>query len=283
MLRTVVLLLIVANAALLAWAQGWLPVFGALPSESGREAHRQERQLRPENVVLMQEGKDARSPGALADASSTGSTRAAGASASQAAAESGAPDKALAGAGSTPAASAVAAASPADVAASATADSLALASTEPGAICLEAAYYAESEMPDLERALGKLATKRQDWTVRTVPAPATWLVYMGPYTSPQEAERKQGELRKMGLAFEEVRSPAPLVPGLSLGRYSEISRANERLAELQRKGIRTAQVQEAMPARNLYAVRMSRADARLQAVAVAVRPALHGRRFAPCP
>lgn len=287
MLRAVVLLLIVANAALLAWSQGWLNLLGTLPSESGREAHRQARQLHPDAVLLVQDGlQQAKGPVAAAAPASAGLAASgpspAVAPGGLAAAGSGATAGAPVSAGPVASSPEAAVMAQADEAASAVLVPAPMA-TETEAVCLEAAYYTENELPEVERALGKLANKRQDWTVRTVPAPGTWLVYMGPYASPQDTERKLAELRKMALAFEEVRSPDRLVPGVSLGRFSEVSRANERLAELQRKGVRTAQVQMATPARTLYALRMNKADARLQAVAVAVRPALRGKRFVPCP
>jgi SPOR domain len=240
-------------------------------------------------VVLVQDGPQARSPAAVASAPASAGEAVPGALAASAVVPGAV---AAVASGAEPAAAGAAATGPgaAVLAQAEEAASAVPVPSSPGAIaaqgdpvCLEAAYYAESELPEVERALGKLANKGRDWSVRTVPAPGTWLVYMGPYASPQEAERKHAELRRMGLAFEEVRSPAHLVPGVSLGRFNEAARANERLAEVQRKGVRTAQVQVATPARTLYAVRMNKADGRLQTVAVAVRPALRGKRFVPCP
>ena len=53
MLRALVALLLIANAAVFGWSRGWLGGAGAARSEGAEAAARQTRQIRPQSVVIL--------------------------------------------------------------------------------------------------------------------------------------------------------------------------------------------------------------------------------------
>lgn len=307
MLRSFVILLIVLNVLLFGWGQGWMPWLGTLPGDAGRDLRRAERQQFPERLALVPDADTPRAPSLATSASAPVTT--ASSSATQVAAAS--TPVAASTAGSSPAASTPVASDPGGAAALADAGSPGVtpgqkdrpkdATTTPSVpvvagpdiglaagarssepVCLELAYVSANESKDLEATLSR-ALKRADWNLQAATQPSTWIVYMGPYDAPDEADRKSAELRRMGLAFEEIRNPAALMPGFSLGRFSDAARAGDRLAEAQRKGVRTARVVEALPGRNVFMLRLPKADARVQTVLGELQQSqLKGRRFRPC-
>lgn len=53
MLRTLVAILILANALFFAWAQGWLDAVTGMPAQGGREPQRLQQQVQPERMTLL--------------------------------------------------------------------------------------------------------------------------------------------------------------------------------------------------------------------------------------
>lgn len=262
MLRSLVLVLVVANALFFAWTRGGLPWLGPLPQDHGREAFRMAREVEPSRIVLAP-------PEA---AGSAASVPAPGVAASAAAAGASVPADVASAAAPGPAPGGEPAAA-----------SAAVSTIEANvAACLEAGPFSDSEMPAIEASLSGVLAKG-DWVKRSVGAPGVWLIYMGPFGSQEETLRKEGELRKLAVAFEEVRNPSELAPGLSLGRYTEQQRAQDRLTELHRKGIQTARVISASGPKTLQTIRLPAVDARQQkAIAQLPDGALRGKSLVPC-
>jgi len=71
MLRTIVLILLLANLAFFAWAQGWLRVLGTGPSQQA-EPYRMSQQVRPEALRVAPEARSA--PPVRPPAADTGPT-----------------------------------------------------------------------------------------------------------------------------------------------------------------------------------------------------------------
>jgi predicted RNA polymerase sigma factor len=63
------------------------------------------------------------------------------------------------------------------------------------------------------------------WGLEPATDPPRWIVYMGRYAGVEQVARKKGELRQLGISFENL-SNAALEPGLSLGGYASQAAAN---------------------------------------------------------
>lgn len=68
-----------------------------------------------------------------------------------------------------------------------------------------------------------------------------WLIYMGPYLTPEFNKKKKAELKQLGIPSTEVSKPA-LKLGLSLGQFSTEVLARDELKRLGNKGVKTATV-----------------------------------------
>lgn len=209
MLRFVVLLLCLINAAYFAWAQGLLSAYGLGPTPQ-TEPQRLAQQIEPQALYLLPPEQ----------------ATAAQASAEQAAIAAVAAAPLAPSALPTPAASAPAPAAPAPTAPVAQAAECWLAGPLPEA-------QINSLRPTLPAALGA--------QVQTLTTPARWIIYMGRYPNAQALLKKRNELSALNLQFEAIRNPA-LEPGLSLGAFPSQAQASEALTRLSQRGIRTARV-----------------------------------------
>jgi hypothetical protein len=240
MLRYLVLVLVLVNAAFWAWTQGWLDaVVGANVRADGQhEPQRLQRQAHVDQVVLL--------PALV--------LRAKGSSPSPAASE------ASSGAPVGPAASSAAASAAETAPSAALPASASLATTAPHTVCIEAGPFQGTEYPGVEAAIKKML-KPGSWQVQSVAVPGLWLVYMGPYPDDDQFGKKLTELRRIrGLNFEEVRTPASLAQGISLGRYNQEAEAETALVQLRNRGVRTARVVNARPAMTVQLLRVPTAD-----------------------
>lgn len=82
---------------------------------------------------------------------------------------------------------------------------------------------------------------QDSWTLREVPDPARWLVYMGPYADKEALARKKGELRTLKIGFDVPRD-SRWEPGLVLSTHTSEEAAKNTLTELVQRGVRTARV-----------------------------------------
>lgn len=154
-----------------------------------------------------------------------------------------------------------------------------------GTSCLEAGPFSLAEVTAAE-ALLKPSLAAGQWVRRSVEQAAAWSVYLGPFTTPDTLQKKAEELRRLQTAFEEVRSPAELAPGLSLGRFDSRAAAEAALAQASQRGVRSARVVTVVEPATVYALRVERADAALVAQIAAlggeVRGAPLGKAFTAC-
>jgi hypothetical protein len=262
MLRSLVLILILVNAAFFAWSRGWLNQMIGVQPDAQHEPQRLAQQVHADKIVVLQ------APGATGQA----------ASATQPSpAQAAAPDGDASGA--TPAS-----APDTPEPGSAAAATSATAAADPGkdaAQCLEAGPFNASEYALVEAAL-RPVLPASSWTSQAVAIQGLWLVYMGPYPDPDLLERKQNELRHIkGLNFEEVRTPANLAQGLSLGRYTRLEDADVALNSLRNRGIRTARIVNVRPIMEVQIIRVARATSPMQA-AMSNLKLPQGKGFSAC-
>ena len=245
MLRSLVLILLLVNAAFFAWTQGWLNAVVGIRPDGHREPQRLSQQLAAQQIEVVVP-PTLKAPNA--------------------------PDAA------TPAAIAAAAT---DSAAPSAQQGAASADQTAGALCLEAGPFAPGVRPQLE-ALLRPVIGSTALTLNIAATPGLWMVYMGPYADADMLARKQDELRRIrGLDFEPVLAPANLALGISLGRYTQQAEANAALERLRVRGIRTARVVILRPAGEELTARVPRATAaEQQALTALVLP--QERRFSAC-
>ena len=198
MLRSLLFLLLLANALFLAWTHGW---FGEAPRQGQREPERMAAQVDPQAVRLL-------------------------------------PPKAAKAALQA-----------------ANADALR---------CLEAGPFGDKDIAAAEAALASAKLAPGSWTrVDTSVAPV-WLVYAGRYPDAPLRKVREEDLRKQGLSFELLQSPAELAPGFVLSRHATREQAQNGLDAKSTPALRGVRVVQLPPAPQSYRLRVARAD---QAVA----------------
>lgn len=146
--------------------------------------------------------------------------------------------------------------------------------------CLLWNDLAAADADRLDQLLGESFTTARRTRTAAVVASSAWWVYIPPLATRADAERKAGELKRLGAPeyFIVLESGANRL-AISLGIFSSEAAANDRLDDLRAKGVRSAQVGErkivARPASFEVRVAAADADALRQAAAqvVAARPA----------
>ena len=120
------------------------------------------------------------------------------------------------------------------------------------------------------------------WEERSTLRAGLWMVYMGPYTSPDLQQAKERELREIGIVFAPVRTPGPYAGGLSLGRFEQRSNAEAKLASLVQQGVRTARIATVRAPQTLVSLRVPQADAAARTALTGLSGALSGKAFQGC-
>ncbi len=149
------------------------------------------------------------------------------------------------------------------------------------ASCIEAGPFAEAEF-EASRSAAQAALPPGSVATVKVDQPGTWIVYMGRYATREAQTRKEEELKRRKLPYDEIRDGSALAPGLSLGRFDTPAAAAGALAQFTELGVRTARVVELAAAASRYWLRIDAAGPALAAQAATVQFAAAGRSFAAC-
>ena len=148
--------------------------------------------------------------------------------------------------------------------------------------CLEAGPFSDADVGIAEAALLSAGVSASAWARDPVQQPATWLVYMGRFADPATMKVKEDELRRLRLAFEQVKAPADLVPGIALSQNTSQAAAEASLLQLNDRGVRTARVVALPPPPLQHWLRAGQADADLQARLIALNGPSLTVPFVPC-
>ena len=210
MLRALVLLFLLVNAALYYWLQS-----DALTLQSDREPQRLDRQVSPDSVQV------------LPDLPASGAGRAAPAASPVALAASGAD---VAPAGTTPAP------------ASAAMLALAHKTGETDLDCSETPGLDDAQFAALKTTLAKGGVPADAIAERRQSQGGAWIVYLGRFADAQTWQQKADELKKLDVKFDRVNTPGTLAPGLSLGQFTSQADATKKLADVTRQGVHAARV-----------------------------------------
>ena len=244
MLRTLALLLLLANLGLWAYTQGHLAPLGLAPFEA-REPERLAQQVAPQTLRVLNAPVPA-TAGTAAPAEPAATAPAL--PALPAPAEAAAAETSFAAPIETPAAAApdaLATAPEAQRPAPATAAPGTGPGTGPATACWQARGLSGPQAALVRAALEPKAELQGRWNLNETRLPPRWLVYIGPIASERALQQRRAEL---SLAQIEHRSVAPpLAPGLALGTFSSRERAQVALAQARREGVRDARVLQERP------------------------------------
>lgn len=302
MLRSLVVVLALANVGYFLWAQGALALFGLGPV-SQSEAFRLNQQIRPEAMRLLTDTAQAPTPAlaSLPTLPDSAAASAAGSAAPPAAVGASSPAESTTAAAPalqpasavvlpSPPASAASAAAQATAASAPSSSSSSSSSSSPAASaaaaappdeCLQAGVFTNAQANAL-RARLQASLPDGSWALSTAVEPPRWIIYMGRYADESMVAKKRNELRARGVRFEAVQNPS-LNPGLSLGHFTTKPDADRELAKDAERGVRTARViQERGEVRGQRLV-LPAANAAVKAQMVAVKLQLAGKTLTVCP
>ena len=291
MLRWIVALLLAANLAWLAWAQGWLRPIGFGPQRQG-EPERVAGQWKPE--ALRVDGASPTNASATPAAPAAPAAPEGDSQTAPAPETSSGPDAQASHAPAAPDAAdeappvhAPADAAPADAAPAAEPPGApapetppAPAAKAPPSVCLQAGAFTEAQADALRRAAAALPAG--SWQLHAVQLPSRWMVYTGKLASAEAAAARRRELNARGIDTD--RPGAALEPGLSLGRFSSEDSANRAVADFARRGISGLRVVRERRDTPAYLLRLPAADAALREKLArpSLRQALAGKPLRPC-
>jgi cell division septation protein DedD len=264
MLRVLVLLLVLSNGLFYAWAQGWLsPVMPPRPDQ--REPGRLLQQVHPELVTVL-------------------SVQAADEAVAGAAGRSGRVDAAESASTATPA-------SAADGAGEARTETVAAVASAPAEspvaaaevlLCLEAGPFTQVTVQAAETALEQNSVPEGSVVREPMWQSFTWGVVIGPLADRDALRSKLDELKKIGVASDELTVPPALLPGLRLGNYSDRYGAEAALNNLAKKGVRGAKVAPLPTGTAQQWLRVRQADAEMQTRLKSLPNDHLGAGFKPC-
>jgi len=149
-------------------------------------------------------------------------------------------------------------------------------------VCLEAGPFSEADAGVAEAALLAAGVPANAYARRQVEQPPVFLVYMGRFADAPAQRAKEDELRRLKLAFDEVRTPPELAPGLALSRHDSRESADTALIALAQRGVRSARVVALPAAPAQHWLRAERVDNTLRARIVALRQPVIAASFGPC-
>ena len=209
MLRALVLLFVLVNAALYFWLQS-----DALTLQSDREPQRLGRQVSPDSVQVLPDLPAASGARGGASAASSVSLAASG------------PVVALAGTSGAPAST----------------PTLARKTSDTDVDCSETPGLDDTQFAALKTALTKGGVPADGIAERRESKGGTWLVYLGRFADSQAWQQKADELKKLDVKFDRVNAPTSLAPGLSLGQFANQADATKKLDDMARHGVHAARV-----------------------------------------
>ena len=162
-------------------------------------------------------------------------------------------------------------------------DSSATSTTSPPVTlaCLEAGPFIDADAAAAQTA-AQAALPGAGVTDLKTDKPPVWIVYMGRYANREALTKKEEELKRRKLDYDEVRDNATLAPGLSLGRFDSGAAAASALEKFTQQGIHTARIVELTPASSSHMLRFETGDAVVAAQAIALKLGALGKSFAAC-
>lgn len=138
--------------------------------------------------------------------------------------------------------------------------------------------WSELTAAEANRLSSLVEAKFADFKVERRATPvegAGWWVFIPPLSTKAEADRKAGELKRLGVAdYFVVQEAGPNRFAISLGVFSNENGANEQLTKLKGKGVRSARMGQRIGKDALQAVEASGPASRQAALVAAAKEAM---------
>jgi SPOR domain len=145
--------------------------------------------------------------------------------------------------------------------------------------CLQSPLLTDNLASTVRTALEALPAG--SWALEATDEPGRWIVYMGPYKTPDTLAKKKSELRGLGISYDTPQREG-LLPGISLGGHASQAEANQALIDLRKQGARSARVaQEVAPVKGQL-LRLPVVDDALRAQLEPVKTALGAQSLRSC-
>jgi hypothetical protein len=148
--------------------------------------------------------------------------------------------------------------------------------------CLEAGPFAEAAVAAAEAVLAAAGLPEGLWRRQGGVPPASWLVFAGRAVDAAGLRTRADELKKLGLEFEIIDSPAELANGFVLSRHADKAGADAALAAAAALGLRNGRVVQLPAPAPLFWLRAARADTDVQDKLRALTPESMAGGFKPC-
>ncbi|HEX5801864.1 MAG TPA: SPOR domain-containing protein [Azospira sp.] len=266
-MRAFVFLLLLANLAFFAWTQGY---FGQADNP---DAARLGQQIASETLRVLSRDQP---PGARGEAPP--------APVEAPAVTNGNGGRESVAAAADAANVAASAATPSDKPVDKPVDTLAAAAKPVPEKCVAWGGLSTADADALEAALGNERFAALRRVRHSVPEIHSWWVFIPPLATRAEADKKAGELRRLGITeYFVVQDAGPNRHAISLGIFSSESAAEAHLNALRTKGVRSAKVGGRPGTREVsLTVEVSGPESLLDAVGEAVRSTLPAARAAAC-
>lgn len=172
----------------------------------------------------------------------------------------------------------------ASAAAAAAAPAASAASALQRGACLEAGPFAGNAVAAAVAALQSVqpALPPGSWVDVATERPGSWMIYMGRFPNREVLAKKEDEIKRTRVPYQEVSTPAEYTLGFSFGQFDDRAAAERGLEQIGQRGVRSARVVELAAPATQHVLRADNAEPALASQLVALRLAALGRGFVPC-
>ena len=177
-----------------------------------------------------------------------------------------------------------ASAAPATLAAPAAPVAASAASAPQRGACLEAGPFAEGALASAIAALQAVqpALPPGSWVDVKSERAGSWMLYMGRFPNREVLAKKEDEIKRTRVTYQEVTTPAEYTLGFSFGQFDDRAAAERGLEQIGQRGVRSARIVELAAPLTQHLLRADNAEPALAAQLGALRLAALGRGFLPC-
>lgn len=150
--------------------------------------------------------------------------------------------------------------------------------------CLEAGPFAEAALASAIAALQSVQPPLPpgSWVDVKSERAGSWMIYMGRFPNREVLAKKEEEIKRTRVGYQEVSTPAEYTMGFSFGQFDDRAAAERGLEQLGQRGVRSARIVELAAPIGQHLLRADNADPALAAQLGALRLAALGRGFLPC-
>lgn len=147
--------------------------------------------------------------------------------------------------------------------------------------CVEFGDFTGAEIARVETALIKFGLGARQ-SVRTAEVTGGYLVYVPPFKTRAEADKRMEELRQQGVRDISVLADGPLRYGISLGLFREPEAARAHLASVEKTGVKGARVGDKPATISVTRFQLRELDAPTTTQLATLQKEFPGQTLRPC-